>query len=172
MGDTSHGVRTAGGGGAFFHYWDKQWTRKSQLQLWAKLWCCGGRGDAKGRQELVHWKKPTWLGYKEEDMVKDAVIETDCGCFPFGPCLLPMSILIWFEMVANSFGQDIQWEMLRFPPWREFIHNLKRGPHFQTISLSLSGPTLAITQPLGQGLSGEESIKETKEERGWSLGGA
>lgn len=56
--------------------------------------------------------------------------------------------------------------MLRFPPWREFIHNLKRGPHFQTISLSLSGPTLAITQPLGQGLSGEESIKETKEERG------
>lgn len=54
--------------------------------------------------------------------------------------------------------------MLRFPPWREFIHNLKRGPHFQTLSLSLSGPTLAISQPLGQGLSGEESIKETKEE--------
>lgn len=125
-------------------------------------------GDAKGGQKLVTLKEGPcgWGTRKKKAWWKTAVIETDCGCFPFGPRLLPMSILIWFEMVADSFGQDIQWEMLRFPPWREFIHNLKRGPHFQTISLSLSGPTVAIPQPSGQGLSGEEK------EPGWSLGGA
>lgn len=52
----------------------------------------------------------------------------------------------------------------KISPWSEFVRNLKRGPCFQTISLSLSGPTVAVLQPLGQRLSGEESIKETKEE--------
>ena len=50
----------------------------------------------------------------------------------------------------------------KIPPWSEFVHNLKRGLHFQTISLSLSGPTVAILQALGQGLSGEESIKKPR----------